>query len=97
MNTREQSVQAPVETTTQNVLPAVFRDARILKGVAQLAFLFVVVLLMNNLGTRINTALDATNQTPNFEFLQNRAGFGIADSGITPRATATLMLSASVS
>ena len=81
METGEKSVQAPVETTTQNVLPAVFRDARILKGVAQLAFLIIVVLLMNNLGTRINTALDATNQTPNFEFLQNRAGFGIADSG----------------
>lgn len=74
-------MQAPAETTPQNVLPAVFRDARLLKGVAQLAFVFIVLLLMNDLGTRINTALEATNQSPNFEFLQNRAGFGIADSG----------------
>ena len=74
-------MHAPAETTPQNVLPAVFRDARILKGAAQLVFVFIVVLLMNNLSTRISSALEATNQSPNFEFLQNRAGFAIADSG----------------
>ena len=64
-----------------NLLPAFFRDGRILQGIAQLIFVVIVVFTMNDLGTRINTALEATNQEPNFEFLQNRAGFGIADSG----------------
>ncbi len=64
-----------------NLLPAVFRDARILQGISQLIFVVVVVMVMNNLGFRINSALEATNQTPNFEFLQNRAGFDLADSG----------------
>ena len=66
---------------TDNVLPAIFRDGRILQGIAQLIFVIIVVVVMNDLGSRINSALDATNQSPNFEFLQNRAGFGIADSG----------------
>ncbi len=64
-----------------NVLPTLFRDGRILQGIAQLIFVMIVVVVMNDLGTRINTALDSTNQSPNFEFLQNRAGFDIADSG----------------
>ena len=68
-------------TQQENVLPAIFRDGRILQGIAQLIFVMIVVVVMNDLGTRINSALDATNQSPNFEFLQNRAGFGIADSG----------------
>ena len=68
-------------TQQENVLPAIFRDGRILQGIAQLIFVMIVVVVMNDLGMRINSALDATNQSPNFEFLQNRAGFGIADSG----------------
>jgi len=70
------------ETRVQdNLLPAFFRDGRILQGVAQLIFACIIVLVLNDLGSRINTSLEATNQEPNFEFLQNRAGFGIADSG----------------
>ena len=64
-----------------NLLPTVFRDARILQGIAQIIFVVIVVMVMNNLQTRINTALESTNQSPNFEFLQNRAGFDLADSG----------------
>ncbi len=71
---------------SENLLPAVFRDARILQGIAQLIFVMIVVVVMNDLGLRINTALESTNQSPNFEFLQNRAGFDLADSGdYTPR------------
>ena len=55
--------------------------ARILQGIAQLIFVFVIILLINDFSSRINTALESTNQSPNFEFLQNRAGFDIADSG----------------
>lgn len=66
---------------SDNLLPTVFRDARILQGISQLIFVAIVVLVMNDLGLRIDTALDATNQSPNFEFLQNRAGFDLADSG----------------
>ncbi len=74
-------MQMRAETPSENVLPAVFRDGRILQGIAQLCFVLIVVLVLNDLSTRISTALEATNQSPNFEFLQNRAGFDIADSG----------------
>ena len=66
---------------SENLLPAFFRDARILQGISQVIFVVVIVLVMNDLGLRISTALEATNQSPNFEFLQNRAGFDLADSG----------------
>ena len=65
----------------ENLLPAVLRDSRILQGIAQLIFVVIVVIVLNNLQARINTALESTNQSPNFEFLQNRAGFDLADSG----------------
>ena len=74
-------MQIRAETASENVLSAVFRDGRILQGIAQLCFVLIAVLLLNNLSNRINTALEATNQSPNFDFLQNRAGFDIADSG----------------
>ena len=66
---------------SEYILPAFFRDARILQGIAQLIFVVIVVMVLNDLGIRINTALDATGQTPNFDFLQNRAGFDLSDSG----------------
>ena len=66
---------------SENLLPAVFRDDRILKGLAQLVFVFIVVIVANDLSSRVNSALEATNQEPNFEFLQNRAGFDLSDSG----------------
>ena len=68
-------------TKSGNLLPAIFRDGRILQGIAQLIFVAIVVLVFNDLGLRINRALESTNQAPNFEFLQNRAGFDISDSG----------------
>ena len=77
-----QPVERSADATAQeNLLPAIFRDGRILQGIAQIIFVAIVVLVLNNLQTRINTALESTNQSPNFEFLQNRAGFDIADSG----------------
>ena len=69
------------EGQQEQLLPAIFRDARIIKGIAQLIFVVIVVIVLNDLQTRINTALESTNQSPNFEFLQNRAGFDLADSG----------------
>lgn len=69
------------EIQQESLLPAVFRDRRILQGIAQLVFVCIVVLVLNDLGARINSALESTNQTPNLEFLENRAGFKIADSG----------------
>lgn len=65
----------------ETLLPAMFRDGRILQGIAQIIFVVIVVIVLNDLQTRINTALESTNQSPNFEFLQNRAGFDLADSG----------------
>ena len=77
-----QSMERPADgSPPENLLPAIFRDGRILQGIAQIIFVAIVVLVLNNLQTRINTALESTNQSPNFEFLQNRAGFDIADSG----------------
>jgi general L-amino acid transport system permease protein len=69
------------EVHQESLLPAVFRDARILQGIAQIIFVIIVVLVLNDLGTRINGALESTDQAPNLEFLQNKAGFAIADSG----------------
>ncbi len=74
-------MQMQADSPNESILPAVFRDGRILQGIAQLIFVFVIILLINDLSSRINTALESTNQSPNFEFLQNRAGFDIADSG----------------
>ena len=74
-------MQLGAEPAKTNILPAVFRDGRILQGIAQLIFVVLVVLLFNELSNRINSALESTNQQPNLEFLQNRAGFAIADSG----------------
>ena len=74
-------MQRPAEAPQEQLLPAFLRDGRILQGIAQLLFVGIVVLALNDLGARINTALESTNQQPNLEFLQNRAGFGIADSG----------------
>lgn len=65
----------------ENLLPTILRDGRILQGIAQIIFVVIAVVVLNNLQTRINTALESTNQSPNFEFLQNRAGFDLADSG----------------
>ena len=70
-----------VEGQEEQLLPAIFRDARIIRGIAQLIFVVIVVIVLNDLQARINTALESTNQSPNFEFLQNRAGFDLADSG----------------
>ena len=69
------------QTSQESVLPLILRDRRILQGIAQIIFVIIVVLALNSLQTRINSALESTNQSPNFEFLDNRAGFGIADSG----------------
>lgn len=65
----------------ESLLPSILRDGRIIQGLAQLIFVVIVVLVMNDLATRVNTALEATDQAPNFEFLQNKASFDIADSG----------------
>jgi len=65
----------------ESLLPAVFRDARLLQGIAQIVFVIIVIVVLSDLSTRINSALEATSQAPNLEFLQNRAGFEIADSG----------------
>ena len=51
-----------------NIVPAILRDGRMLQGIAQLIFVVIVVIVMNDLLTRINTALESTNQSPNFEF-----------------------------
>jgi len=69
------------EAQQESLLPAVLRDARILQGIAQIIFVIIVVLVLSDLGARINGALEATDQAPNLEFLQNKAGFDLADSG----------------
>jgi general L-amino acid transport system permease protein len=65
----------------ESLLPAVFRDARILQGIAQIVFVIIVLVVLNDLSHRITTALESTSQAPNIEFLENRSGFEIADSG----------------
>lgn len=65
----------------ESLLPAVFRDARLLQGIAQIVFVVIVIVVLNDLSDRITSALESTSQAPNIEFLENRSGFEIADSG----------------
>ena len=41
-------MQMRAKTASESVLPVVFRDGRILKGIAQLCFVLIVVLLLND-------------------------------------------------
>ncbi len=66
-------------------LLAFISDQRFIRIVGQAIFLFIVVFLLVQLWNSIQSALVSRNLTPNFEFLQNRAGFAIGGAvGYSP-------------
>jgi general L-amino acid transport system permease protein len=56
---------------------SVISDIRFLQIVGQIIFLFFVALALSGMVNQITSALASRNLTPNFAFLQNRAGFAI--------------------
>jgi general L-amino acid transport system permease protein len=65
-------------TRSRFSLLSLVTDVRVLQIIGQVIFLILVVLAISGLLDQIFSALAARNLTPNFTFLQNRAGFEIA-------------------
>lgn len=55
-------------------------DVRVIRAIAQIAFVIVIVFTVAFLWNSVYTQLVAINATPSFEFLERRAGFGINQS-----------------
>lgn len=55
-------------------------DLRVIRAIAQIAFVIVIVFTVAFLWNSVYTQLVAINATPSFEFLERRAGFGINQS-----------------
>ncbi|HYO87369.1 MAG TPA: ABC transporter permease subunit, partial [Candidatus Limnocylindrales bacterium] len=58
-----------------------FSDQRFLSVFFQLIFFFLIMLLLIQVWNSIYSALDSRNLTPNFDFMNNRAGFEIGGAG----------------
>lgn len=75
-------------TRSRFSLLGLLTDIRVLQIIGQVIFLILVVLAISGLLDQIFSALAARNLTPNFTFLQNRAGFEIAGAtNYTPDAS----------
>ena len=55
-------------------------DLRVIRAIAQIAFVIVIVFTVAYLWNSVYTQLVAINATPSFDFLERRAGFGINQS-----------------
>ncbi|HLU10315.1 MAG TPA: ABC transporter permease subunit [Oceanobacillus sp.] len=67
---------------------SLIRDIRFLRVVGQLVFLALLIFALTQIWNNIWLALESRNLTPNFEFLQGRAGFEIGGAaGYTPDDT----------
>jgi len=64
----------------RSLLPAFLRDIRVLQIIGQVVFAILVVAALSAIWTSILASLQDRNLTPNFGFLQNRAGFDISES-----------------
>lgn len=67
------------QTPSDSIIPAFFRDSRVLQVIGQIIFLIVLVLALSQLLAGVNEQLQAKNLTPNFSFLSNPAGFDIGE------------------
>lgn len=56
------------------------RDVRVLQVLGQILFIIVAVLVLSQLVNTASNELRSLNLTPNYAFLQNRAGFDISES-----------------
>jgi His/Glu/Gln/Arg/opine family amino acid ABC transporter permease subunit len=64
---------------SSSIIPAFFRDSRVLQIIGQVIFLIVLALAISQLMAGVNEQLQAKNLTPNFSFLNNPAGFDIGE------------------
>jgi general L-amino acid transport system permease protein len=62
-------------------LIGILTDIRFLQIVGQIIFLILVIVALSGVVNQIFSALAARNLTPNFAFLESRAGFEIAGAG----------------
>lgn len=68
----------------QNIF-GIVSDIRFLQIFGQIVFIFLVIFVLSSTLNQIVSALASRNLTPNFAFLQNRAGFAIGGAvGYTP-------------
>ncbi len=66
--------------TRNRIIPEFLRDIRVLQILGQIIFLIIVVAFLAQLVSVAANEMRANNLTPNFTFLQNRAGFEISES-----------------
>lgn len=67
------------------VIARLLTDLRFLRVVGQIVFVVVVVFAISQVWNSISGALESRNLTPNFAFLENRAGFEIGGAeGYSP-------------
>jgi len=64
----------------RSLIPAFLRDVRVLQILGQIIFVIVVVVMIAAVVAAIIASLSAKNLTPNFSFLQQRAGFDISNA-----------------
>lgn len=65
---------------TQSIIPSFLRDVRVLQVIGQVIFVIVVVTAASAIWSSIVSSLAAKSLSPNFTFLQNRAGFDISNA-----------------
>ncbi|MCS7071503.1 MAG: hypothetical protein NZM00_08365, partial [Anaerolinea sp.] len=60
-----------------NFIPALLRDERLLRLVGQALFVVIMIWVLSGVWNNIATTLQERNLSPNFAFLDDRAGFEI--------------------
>lgn len=60
-----------------NLIPAFLRDERLIRLVGQAVFVVIMIWVLSGVWNNITTTLQERNLSPNFSFLNDRAGFEI--------------------
>jgi general L-amino acid transport system permease protein len=70
----------PLDSQFSISLPRFLRDVRVLAAIGQLIFVFLFTGLVSYIAVNVYNSLVAQNMTPQFAFMQQRAGFQISES-----------------
>ncbi len=70
----------PIDGQLSIPLPRFLRDVRVLAAIGQLIFVFLFTGLVSYVVVNVYNSLVAQNMTPQFAFMQQRAGFQISES-----------------
>ena len=70
----------PLDSQFSIPLPRFLRDVRVLAAIGQLIFVFLFTGLVSYVVVNVYNSLVAQNMTPQFAFMQQRAGFQISES-----------------